>query len=416
MADFHQSGVITTLHRLGAPGVERLERELLSYSRSRPIALVLPCLISELRGDGLKGIVDILRGVRYLRQIVVSISGSEDRADYEEMRRFWDGVSTIDGESPVLLWNSGPRVEGLFQQLRDEGLDPGANGKGRAHLDRLRLRAGQQRLARDRGARLRHPQLQPRAAGAPLLPDGQPEPPLRVRQGLLRARQRAPLRAGHAALRDAAAQGDEGRARVGAAARLLRFVPLPARRRVLDDDRPGAHEPHSERLGARGRDAGRGLSQLLAQAHLSGGAGRELRPQAPGSLGARRHARAAPHGRRHRSLADPQPRELRRRVRRGLPPHADRGLRAHGPGRDRLLQRRRAAQRSGLRSPRGGARRGDLHTRDAGRRLRLRARSAGQPPDPELEPRDLGAAGLPGRAARGRRSRRRRFLSEPRLA
>ncbi len=93
---------------------------------------MLPCLISELRGDGLKGIVDILRGVRYLRQIVVSISGSEDRADYEEMRRFWDGVFTIDGEPPVLLWNSGRRVEGLFQQLRDEGLDPGANGKGRS--------------------------------------------------------------------------------------------------------------------------------------------------------------------------------------------------------------------------------------------------------------------------------------------
>jgi glucosyl-3-phosphoglycerate synthase len=131
MADFQQSGVITTLHRLGTPGVERLERELLSYSRSRPISLVLPCLFSELRGDGLKGIIDILRGVRYLRQIVVSLSGSEDRADYEEMRRFWDGVSTVDGEPPVLLWNSGPRIEGLFQQLRDEGLDPGANGKGR---------------------------------------------------------------------------------------------------------------------------------------------------------------------------------------------------------------------------------------------------------------------------------------------
>jgi len=131
MADFQQSGVITTLHRLGAPGVERLERELLSYSRTRPIALVLPCLMSELQGEGLKGIVDVLRSVRYLRQIVVSISGSEARADYEEMRSFWDGVSTVDGEPPTLLWNSGKRIEALFQQLRDEGLDPGANGKGR---------------------------------------------------------------------------------------------------------------------------------------------------------------------------------------------------------------------------------------------------------------------------------------------
>ena len=42
MPDFHQSGAITTLHRLGGPGVERLERELLQYHRARPIALVLP--------------------------------------------------------------------------------------------------------------------------------------------------------------------------------------------------------------------------------------------------------------------------------------------------------------------------------------------------------------------------------------
>jgi glucosyl-3-phosphoglycerate synthase len=132
MSDFHQSGVITTLHRLPGRGVQRLERELLAYSQARPIALVLPCLISELQGEGLKGIVDALRGVRYLRQIVVSISGSEDRADYEEMRRFWDGVRSVTDEPPVLLWNSGRRVRALYQRLRHEGLDPGNNGKGRS--------------------------------------------------------------------------------------------------------------------------------------------------------------------------------------------------------------------------------------------------------------------------------------------
>ena len=77
MADFHQSGVVTTLHRLNGAGVERLERELLAYSHQRPIALVLPCLFSELRGDGLKGIVDVLRGVPYLKQLVVSIDGTD---------------------------------------------------------------------------------------------------------------------------------------------------------------------------------------------------------------------------------------------------------------------------------------------------------------------------------------------------
>lgn len=132
MADFHQTGVVSTLHRLGRPQVDRLERTLLGHSRTRPISLVLPCLISELDGPGLKGIVDILRGVGYLRQIVVSIGGTEDRSRYEEMRDMFDGVRTLTGEAPTLLWNSGPRVQALYETLRGEGLDPGANGKGQS--------------------------------------------------------------------------------------------------------------------------------------------------------------------------------------------------------------------------------------------------------------------------------------------
>jgi len=133
MADFHQGGAITTLHRLGSSDVKRLEDDLLRFSRSQPIALVLPCLSSELHGPGLKGIVDTLRGVRYLRQIVVSISGAdEERGEYDDMRALFDGVETLDGRPPILLWNSGSRVKALYQRLEAEGLEPGANGKGRS--------------------------------------------------------------------------------------------------------------------------------------------------------------------------------------------------------------------------------------------------------------------------------------------
>jgi glucosyl-3-phosphoglycerate synthase len=133
MADFHQGGAITTLHRLGRFDVGRMERQLVSYSRVRPIALVLPCLASELHGPGLKGIVDTLRGVSYLRQVVISVSGIDDeRAEYDDMRDLFDGVRCIDGSGPILLWNSGSRVKALYQRLSEEGLDPGANGKGRS--------------------------------------------------------------------------------------------------------------------------------------------------------------------------------------------------------------------------------------------------------------------------------------------
>ena len=132
MSDFHQSGVITTLHRLGSPDLQRLEAALLSYSDDRPIALVLPCLFEEVHGPALKVIVDELRGVRYLRQVVVSLSGPATRLQYEEMRRLFDGVRTLDGDSPTVIWNRGPRVQRLVARLKEEGLDPGEDGKGRA--------------------------------------------------------------------------------------------------------------------------------------------------------------------------------------------------------------------------------------------------------------------------------------------
>ena len=99
MADFHQTGVISTLHRLGAPDIARLERELVSYSRQRPVALVLPTLFSELRGPALKEIVEVLAQVPYLGQVVVSLSGNADRDEYDQMRALFDPVRCVDGSS-----------------------------------------------------------------------------------------------------------------------------------------------------------------------------------------------------------------------------------------------------------------------------------------------------------------------------
>lgn len=46
MSDFHQGGVITTLHRLGSSNLDSLERDLEKAGTIRPVALVLPCLAS----------------------------------------------------------------------------------------------------------------------------------------------------------------------------------------------------------------------------------------------------------------------------------------------------------------------------------------------------------------------------------
>ncbi len=133
MADFHQTGVITSLHRLGKPNLARLESDLLRYSTERPVALVLPSLYSEIHGPALKRIVDELSRVPYLAQCVLSLSGPADAHQYREMRALMDRVRSTNGEPPMVIWNRGPRIEALFERLREEGLDPGQDGKGRAN-------------------------------------------------------------------------------------------------------------------------------------------------------------------------------------------------------------------------------------------------------------------------------------------
>lgn len=133
MADFHQTGVISTLHRLGGSDLGRLERELVVCSRERPIALVLPSLFAEIQGPALKRIVDELTRVPYLAQCVVSLSGSATREEFAQMRGLFERVRCSDGSGPTVIWNQGPRVAALFDRLRSEGLEAGDDGKGRAN-------------------------------------------------------------------------------------------------------------------------------------------------------------------------------------------------------------------------------------------------------------------------------------------
>ena len=51
MADFAQNGVIGTLHNLRNRSTQELEEELAEFAVDTPMALLLPCLYSELQGE-----------------------------------------------------------------------------------------------------------------------------------------------------------------------------------------------------------------------------------------------------------------------------------------------------------------------------------------------------------------------------
>ena len=127
MSDFHQTGVVTTLHRLGAPGVERLEAQLAFHADRNPVSLILPCLHTEILGTALPRIVEVLASVDYLHEIIVSVSGTAERGEFEAVRRFFAPVRRA-----TCVWSSGPHVGELLEDLRRSGLAPGHDGKGRA--------------------------------------------------------------------------------------------------------------------------------------------------------------------------------------------------------------------------------------------------------------------------------------------
>ncbi len=126
MGDFHQSGIVTTLHNLTNRSIHELETELVNFSQQRKLGLILPSLYSELQTEALPKIVDTLKDVPYLNQIVIGL----DRASEEEYRHALSFFSILP-QSHRVLWNDGPRLMQLHKELEERDLAPTQLGKGR---------------------------------------------------------------------------------------------------------------------------------------------------------------------------------------------------------------------------------------------------------------------------------------------
>jgi len=127
MSDFYQTGIITTLHQLGKPSLERLEGDLLRFSKVKPVALVLPALYSEFEGPAMPGIIKELSKVKYLNEIVLTL-GQASQADLQHVRELLAPIPT----ELRIIHNDGKRISEVYETLSRNGLDVGQPGKGRA--------------------------------------------------------------------------------------------------------------------------------------------------------------------------------------------------------------------------------------------------------------------------------------------
>ncbi|MBI4466280.1 MAG: glycosyl transferase [Acidobacteria bacterium] len=127
MSDFFQTGVVATLHRLGQRRIEEMEDELVRFSRSSPMALVLPALYAEFETEAMAGILKELPKIPYLRQIVLTLGSADENQFADAKKRLSDVHKNVR-----VIWNDGERVQRLFRLLEENQLPTGPPGKGRA--------------------------------------------------------------------------------------------------------------------------------------------------------------------------------------------------------------------------------------------------------------------------------------------
>ena len=127
MADFHQTGVIATFHKLGNAKLEKIEAELTWYSQERPIALVLPSLYSELEGKALEGIIRELKKIEYLKEVIVTL-GPCSKKEFDHAKKFF----SVLPQTTRIIWNNGKRISQVYKTIESAGLQLGDTGKGQS--------------------------------------------------------------------------------------------------------------------------------------------------------------------------------------------------------------------------------------------------------------------------------------------
>ena len=126
MADFHQNGIVATLHKLGDRTLEALEAELTEFSQSSPMALVLPALYSEFETESMGRIVAEIAKIPYLNEVILGL----DRADEAQFHKVREIMSALPQRTRI-LWHDGPRMTEIDRRLKESDLAPAELGKGR---------------------------------------------------------------------------------------------------------------------------------------------------------------------------------------------------------------------------------------------------------------------------------------------
>ncbi|HSJ02705.1 MAG: glycosyl transferase [Verrucomicrobium sp.] len=127
MPDFHQPILLPTLHHLAETDLNEREALLKELSLEKPIALVIPALYAELQRKALPRMLKQLANAPYISQVIFSMNGMNGR-EFDRARAFF--AKRIPKVRHTVLWNDGPELTALHNQVDTLGTQRTAPGKG----------------------------------------------------------------------------------------------------------------------------------------------------------------------------------------------------------------------------------------------------------------------------------------------
>jgi len=131
MGSFYQNGIVANLHDFSygsssENNYKKLEKNLVDFSNDNPMELILPSLFSEINGTALPNIINEINKTKFLNHVVIGLDRSNDK-EFQKAFKFFQQLKTPFS----ILWNDGPRLMELDNELKEKGLAPREFGKGR---------------------------------------------------------------------------------------------------------------------------------------------------------------------------------------------------------------------------------------------------------------------------------------------
>ncbi len=136
MTDFHQGSSITTLHSLHdvinpSAYQQSLHARLLDHAQQAHIALLLPCLYSELDNkEVISRIIHAISSAEYIRSIVIALGGA-DRERFIAARMHFAPLASKQ-RSVHVVWVDGPRIQDILAHVQEMNINVGLPGKGQS--------------------------------------------------------------------------------------------------------------------------------------------------------------------------------------------------------------------------------------------------------------------------------------------